>query len=151
MAKKQSLIDEYELDDIDDDVALITKISDFGELSKADENILRENISIMNKKINLQLEGEKLIMAQNVFADLVDDIQRTSSSELKNRIFDNMKTGMDYKFYMEATEKKWKMLQNLLRVDSQNSSGSPAQIKLGLRYADDKGNTTSIMVAVNGE
>ncbi len=110
--------------------------SDASGISLADETAARDTLTSMRKAAALRFDGQKLAMANHLIDALWHDISVMIDPEKNKRVADNIATPFDDKLFMEAAEKRLKMLQNLMRMDSVGTGSTAARIAVALDIGD---------------
>lgn len=137
---KFDLLDEIESSDNDEDNAIIT--TDYNELttlSIAQEKKIKDALAHTKKVMSLQLDGRKLRQAEMLYDSIEQNLSIISDREVFNRVKENIKKAEDFKFIMEAVDRQYKMLQNLLRLDSVDGQGTSARIAVAVDFGNGAG------------
>ncbi len=130
------------------EISLVSDYKNFEELALNDEKQAKATLANIRNKMALQLDGRKLKQANMLMDNIENNIDIMNDPDVQLRIRENLNTAYDFKFLAEANEKNFKMLQNLMRLDTVDASGTPSKIKLGLQYDDGKGNVTSVVTSI---
>ncbi len=103
-----------------------------GEMTLADENKYKDALTSVRKRMALTLDGRKLKQANVIMDSIETNIAIMNDLEVMSRVKDSIQTAMDLKFLTEANEKNFKMLQNLMRLDSVDGQGTSVRIAVAI-------------------
>ena len=102
----------------------------------------KKYLDAVKKQASLQVEGKKLGMINLIVDNMTKNIELMNSANIE------VKSAMDLKFLAEANEKNYKMLENLLRIDSADSGGTAMQTQIMIKTVDRNGNGTNAFIGI---
>ncbi len=129
-----------------ENVTATSEIQEYKKGSIITEEEYKESKKMLNEykmQASLQVEGKKLKMINNIVDNISNNIDLMNNADIE------VKSAMDLKFLAEANEKNFKMLENLLRIDSADERGTAMQTQIMIKTFDRNGNETNAFVGIN--
>lgn len=130
---------------------IVSSTDELKEMSLSIQNENKKALAEMKKQVMYKLDKRKLVEAQKALTAIETIGDMFTDDEILSRVRDNINTAMDMKFLAEAQEKILKTHQNLMRLDTVDSSGTAKRISIGVRYEDDSGTKVETVIQTGGE
>lgn len=118
---------------------VVRSIRNMNEVSIADEEMAKDVLVTLNKKMKLMSDGRKMKQADILYNCMDEMVDIIGDREKIRSIGENLNTPQDLKMFAEAYEKLQKSAQQLNRLDSVDIGGNASNVKIGVFFEDDRG------------
>ena len=115
-------------------ITVIDEIDQLPELSLTDEKKAKDILSNMRKHLSLTLDKRKMQQANILMDNIETNINIMNDPEIQQNVKDNIKSVLDLKLLSEINLNNFKMLQNLMRLDSVDGTGTAAEIAVAVDW-----------------
>ncbi len=117
-------------------------------LSMSDEKSAKDAIALIRKKVALRLDGQKLALANQMIEGISMRISTINDPLINQKVEESIETAQDLLCLTNATEKQIKIMQQLLRVDSVDGSGTSA--RLAVAFENENGTSFKGLLEFDG-
>lgn len=120
---------------------IVSSVEDFHKMSLAAVNEQKKALAAQKTQVMLSTDAKKLEEIKQVNTALDSAFEAVTNPEMWERLANNAKTPMDFKFLTEGMQKLMDMRKNLIRLDSIDGEGHAREVHIGVRYQDDNNGT----------